>query len=237
LTGAWAIARREFAAFFRLPTGWVVVALYLLLSGIVFAATLRPGEPASLRSFFYMSSWLLLFVAPAVSMRLVSEEVRTGTLEPLMTAPVSDWAIGVGKYAGGLGFLVVMALPTLLYVGLLEWVSDPDYGPILAGYVGLLLVGMLYIAIGLLASAATSSQTVAFLGTLFFLLLAQAATTQGAAYLGPPFDKPLYAASVQLRLGDFAKGMIDTGHVVFFAAGSAWFVALSVLVLQSRRWR
>jgi ABC-2 type transport system permease protein len=233
-----AIASREFASFFRSPIGWVIMALYLVLSGIwVSFDTIRPGEPASLRLFFATSQWLLLIVAPAISMRLISEETRAGTIEPLMTSPASDWAIAFGKYAGALAFLLVLLTPTLLYVALLAVISTPDAGPIIAGYLGLVCLGTLYLAVGLLASALTRNQVVAFLATLFFFLLLWFATTQGAVLLGPPFDKPLYALSVTLRTADFAKGVIDTEHLVFFIAASVWFVSLAALSLEWRRWR
>lgn len=233
-----AIASREFASFFRTPIGWVIIALYLLLSGIwVSFDTIRPGEPASLRLFFATSQWLLLIVAPAISMRLISEETRAGTIEPLMTAPASDWAIAYGKFAGALAFLVVLLAPTLVYVALLAVVSNPDPGPILAGYLGLVCLGMLYLGVGLLASALTRNQVVAFLATLFFFLLMWFATTQGAFLLGPPFDKPLFALSITLRTADFAKGVIDSGHVVFFLAATVWSVSLAAIALEWRRWR
>ncbi len=238
MSRVWAIASREFAAFFRLPVGWVVIALYLTLTGVVFAlGVVRPGQPASLRAFFQISVWLLTFVAPAISMRLFSEEIRTGTLEPLMTAPVSDWHVVLGKYFGAVGFLVAMLAPTLIYVVTLAMLSTPDYGPMLAGYLGLLLLGLLYLAIGLVASSLTSNQILAFLGSLFFLLLMRALTTNGAQMVGPPVDTALYALSVDLRLAEFAKGVIDTSNVIFFLTASVWFLVIGVVSLESRRWR
>lgn len=233
-----AIASRELASYFRSSIGWIVMALFLTLSGIwVGFSTLRPGEPATLRTFFGVSQWLLLIVAPAISMRLVAEERRAGTLEPLMTAPISDWAIVIGKYAAALGFLVCLLAPTLLYVGLLEAVADPDYGPIAAGYLALLLVGALYLSFGLLASALTDSQVVALLVTFFFFVLWEVVATEGGRLLGAPLDQPLFALSILLRIADMAKGVIDTAHVVFFVSASALFLTLAVIAVESRRWR
>lgn len=232
------IAAREWASYFRTSTGWIVLALYLLLSGFWFAfATLIPGDPATLRAFFGVSQWILLIIAPAIAMRLLAEERRAGTLESLMTAPASDWAVIFGKYAGAVAFLITLFLPTLAYVGLLELVADPDYGPILAGYLGLLLVGMLYIAAGTLFSAITESQVVALLATIFFFVGIEVASTQGARLLGPPWDQPLLSLSVLVRVGDLAKGVIDSGHIVAFLAASLWFLILAVAALESRRWR
>ncbi len=232
------IARREAASYFRSPIGWVVIALYLLLSGAFVAlSTLRPGEPATLRAFFGVSQWILLIVAPAISMRLLADEARSGTLETLMTAPVSDWAIVLGKYHGGLAFLAAMIAPSLLYVALLEVVADPDYGPFLAGYLALFLVGMLYLAAGTLASALTENQTVALLATFFFFVFLDLAATQGGRWIGPPLDEALFSFSILTRVGDMAKGVIDTAHAIFFVSSAAVFLVLAVVALESRRWR
>ncbi len=233
-----AIATREFAGYFRQPMGWAVIALYLALSGAVFAlGSLRPGEPASMHGFFQLSTWLLMFIAPAVSMRLFSDELRLGTIEPLMTSPASDLAIVLGKYIGAAGFLLVMIAPTLFFVGVLEVFSDPDYGPIAAGYLGLAMLGALYLAVGLVFSTLSDSQVVAFLGTLFFFLLLRLATVALAPALGDPWAAYLYPLSVDLRISDFARGVLDTAHIVFFVAASAWFLVLAGALLMMRRWR
>jgi len=233
-----AIATREYASMFRLPIGWVVLALYLLLTGVVFAAgSLRPGEPASLRGLFTLSDWLLLFIAPAISMRLLSDEWRQGSIEPLMTAPISDWQIVTGKYAGAAMFLLTLLAPTLVYVGALEWLSAPDYGPIAAGYLGLILTGMVYLALGIVCSALTSSQVVAFLTTIFALLILRIGTTLGAAAIGAPWDAWLYPLSIDMRMQDFTRGIISTAHIVVLLAACAWLVTIAVSIVESRRWR
>lgn len=238
MSAALAIARRELASCFALPIGWVVIALHLALSGAVFAiGALRPGEPASMRLFFALSNWTLIFVAPAISMRLLAEEQRTGSIDTLMTAPVGEWSIVLGKHLAAAGFLAIMMAPTLLYVAVLGALSDPDYSAIALGYLGLALLGTFYLAIGLLFSALTSNQIVAFLGTVFFILLLQLGSGRGALMIGPPLDRYLLAFSVELRLADFGKGVLDSAHVVFFLAGQAWFLVGAVLALQSRRWR
>lgn len=238
MSRVWSIAWREAASCFRTPLGWVVVALYLLIAGLWFGLeTLRPGEPASMRAFFGVSQWLLLLVAPAVSMRVLAEEFRLGTIEPLAAAPVGDYAIAAGKFLGSVLFLGAMLAPSLVYVGVLEWLSAPDYGPILAGYLGLLLVGMLYLAAGTFFSSLTSSQVVAFLATVLFFVLLFFATDRGAAALGEPWSRLLYPLSIGLRLRDFAKGVIDTAHIAAFLCASAWFVFMAGAALESRRWR
>lgn len=232
------IAIRELASYFRSSIGWVSIALYLLLSGLWIAfATLRPGEPASLRAFFGVSQWILLIIAPAISMRLIADEKRTGTFEALVTAPVSDWQIVLGKYLGAVAFYLAMLCPTLVYVGVLSLVADPDPGPIVSGYVGLLLVGMLYLAAGLFTSALTENQIVSLLSTVFFFVILELITSIGARWVGPPFDEALFAFSIFLRVADLAKGVIDTAHVVTLLVASAWLVIMTVVAVESRRWR
>jgi ABC-2 type transport system permease protein len=232
------VAWREYAAFFRTSMGWVLIALYLVLAGtwIGFGA-IRPGEPANLRLFFSSSQWLLLAVAPAVSMRLLSEEFRSGTFEVLQTSPTSDWAVALAKFLAGWGVVLSMLAPSLIGVVVLEAVSDPDYGPIVSGYVGLILLGGTYIAAGLAMSSLTQNQVVAFVATVALFLAWWFATTSGAAVVGDSWGRVLRALALGPRVADFAKGVIDTRNIAFFLAIIAWFVSLSALSLETRRWR
>lgn len=238
MTRAWTVAMREYGSFFRIPLGWVVIALFLSLSAVFFAQrTLAPGNPAELRDFFGIWWGLLLFISPAISMRLVSDELRSGTIESMLTAPVGEWTIVIGKYLAAVGFLLTMMVPTLAFVGVLAWLSRPDYGAIGAGYLGLLLLGMLYLAVGTLASCLTSSQTLAFLGTLFVLFVLDLAPARLAAQAPEPWAGLLFKLAPSIRISDFARGLIDTSTIAFFLLGSFWFVAIAAITLQSRRWR
>ena len=235
-----AIAIRELTSLFRTPVGWIVIALWLFLWALLFfQVCLIPGQPATLRPLFAISSWLLLPVAPAISMRLFSEELRSGGIEPLMTSPIGEGALALGKFLGALVFLAMMLAPTVVFVGALWHYSDPppDPGPVLAGYLSLLLLGGLFIAVGMLFSSLTSSQTLAFLGSLLFMLMWMLATTQGVRMAPDRLRPALEAMSLETRLGDFAKGVIDSGHIVFFCAASGLFVCLTAASLASRRWR
>lgn len=238
MTRLLALTSREFSSFFRTPLGWVVIAIFLCLSALFFVQfVVRPGEAATMRPFFQVWWGLLLFLAPAISMRLVSEELRSGTIEPLLTAPVGESTVIAAKFFAAVLFLASMLVPTLVFVVVLDALSRPDYGPILAGYLGLLLLGALYLAVGTLASTLTSSQTLAFLGTLFALLLIDFVPERAAPSLPAPFDTLITAISPSARMRDFARGLIDTSHIAFFFAATLWFLALASVVLQSRRWR
>lgn len=233
-----AIAQREYASMFRVPLGWVVIALFMCLSGVFFVArSVVPGAPASMRDFFGVWWGLVLIVAPAISMRLISEEMRTGTIEATQTSPVSDASVVIGKYLAAVGFFATMLAPTLIYALVLEGLARPDYGPIASGYLGLLLLGMLYLAVGTAASAMTSSQTLAFLGTLFTLIAMDIVSVRLAPMAGGMWEPLLYALSPNAQAADFYRGLIDTSRIAFFLAGSAWFLMIATLVLNSRRWR
>ncbi|MDX2148382.1 MAG: ABC transporter permease [Planctomycetota bacterium] len=234
------IAARELGASFRLPVGWLTLAFFLLVSGIVFGVlVLTPGQPASMRTFFMVAGWLLLPVAPAISMRALSEELRAGTLESLMASPASDAAIVMGKFLACVATLVLMLVPTLAHVLILAGLAQPamDFGPVLAGYLSLVLVGTFYLAIGLFFSSLTSSQTLAFLGTLFTLLLVLLLPVIPPGTLPEGVRAALAKLAAGSRAGEFARGVVDTGHVVFFLAGAVVFLVATHASVQSRRWR
>lgn len=239
--GVWTIAWRELASLFRTPVGWIVVALFLFLTGSVFVfGALAPGQPATLRAVFGTSTLMLVLVAPAVSMRLISEELRTGTYELLASSPVTSGQIVLGKYLGALGFLVVMLLPTLAHAGALALASEPapDPGPIAAGYLSLFLFGCLCLALGTLASALTDSQTLAFLGTMLALICWMLVTNVVPQHVtNPAISTRLASASYSVRIDDFARGAIDTRHVVFFLSISAGLLVAATSVLERRRWK
>lgn len=238
MNGMGVIARRELAAYFRAPAGWLMIALYMLLSGLVFAVyVLRPGSPASMRAFFSVSGWLLMPVVPAMAMRLFADELRAGTLEALLTAPVSPGAIVVGKFMGAMAFLTCMLLPTLVFVGALFRVANlpPDPGPIICGYLALFLIGGAYLGIGTLASSLTSNSTLAFMVTLFTILglLFAAAPADDAP---APVRGVLYAISILPRIADFAKGVIDSANVAYFVGITLFCLLGATCVLELRRW-
>lgn len=241
MRGVWTIAAREVSALFRLPVGWIVVALYAFLSALVFIqTTLAPGAPATMRYFFTAAAWMMVPVAPAISMRLFSEEARSGTIEMLRTAPVGDFAAALGKFLGAWLFLGITLAPTLVLPMTLAFVSDPlpDAGPIAAGYLTLFLVGGLYLGIGLVASALTASQTLAFLGAMMSIVLLMMLTSLAGpleTLAGPRAQEIARAFSITARVAELSKGVVDTAAVAFFLIGAGWSVVLTAGVLESRR--
>lgn len=232
------IARRELSSFFCSPIAYVVTCLFTLLAGLFFMlTTFQTGFPAELRSTFYYLVWVLIGFAPAISMRLVADELRTGTIETLMTAPVSDTQVVVGKFLGAWAFYLCMLAPTLVFVALLAAFAQPDYGPIATGYVGLVLVGGLYLAIGTFASVLTRNQIIAFLIAVCIIVLFTVVTYFVYDEVGPRYIRLIQYLNINLQFEDFSKGVLDLRRVVFFFSGIVLFLSLGVKMLESRKWR
>lgn len=232
-----AIAGREVGSMFRTPVGWIVTALYALLTAVLFTLqTIDPGGPATLRYFFTPAAWLLMIVAPALSMRLFSEEYKSGTIEPLATAPVGPLVIVVGKYLGAVASVAAMLIPTLAYPIVLAALADGplDAGAIASGYLGLILISMLYLAFGAFVSATTDSQVLAFLVTTITLVLLMVAAGPAARH-APGFILPIIAEmNVQQRAAVFAAGVFETRHAGFFLFQSGGCLACAYAVLSIR---
>lgn len=240
MTKAPIIARRELTSYFYSPIAYVAMAMFLLATGLVFWNDFRPGQAAAMRSLFEWMVWMLVFIMPVLCMGLMAQEWSSGTIETLMTAPVEETDVILGKFLGSLGFFLVMLAPTLLYVVMLRIYSRPafDYGPIFSGYVGILLVGALFIAIGVFCSSLTRSQVVAAVAAAAILALITIVpwllSTKTAI---SAFWRKLADQMVFRRYTDFSRGILDTGHLVFFIAATVVFLFLSVKVLESRRWK
>lgn len=236
-----AIARRELVSLFRVPVGWIIIALFLLLTGVVFVSqTIVPGTPATMARFFSAAAWLFIPLAPAISMRLFSEELRTGTLEMLRTAPVTEPAAVIGKYLASIAFLLCLLIPSLVYPVLLSLIAtEPglDWGAVASGYLGLILVASFYLAVGTFASSCTSSQSLAFLGTLVTLVLMMLLSDPVAAKAPQRVAQVLVQLSVPVRMADFAKGLVTLANVVFFLSASVWVLTLASASLFARKWR
>ncbi len=233
------IARRELSSYFYSPIAYVALTLFLLVAGFFFQQDFEPGQPAGLRSVFTWMVWTLVFVVPIISMGLLSQEWAGGTMESMMTAPVSETDMVLGKFLGGLGFFAVLLAPTLAYVILLKSFSGVDLGPIFAGYLGLFMVGALFLAIGLFCSGLTRSQVVAAVTTIAVLFAITIAPYLMQAQLSSlsPFWRAVADQGVLTRYADFSRGVIDSAHVVFFLAVTAVFLFLTVKVLEMRRWK
>jgi ABC-2 type transport system permease protein len=230
------IAKRELGAFFVSPIAYLVGAAFLFITGLFFVFSVTIGSTATLIQVFNVISVILLFVAPILTMRLLAEEARSGTLELLMTAPVRDWEVVLGKFLAAFIFLVTMLLPTLYYFVLLAWYGNPDIPVTFSGYLGIILFGGMLLSFGLLTSALSINQVVAAV-----LGIALSLTFWLAGGLADMFPGPLGELfeylSIQNHLRDFTLGLISSANLVYFLSGISAALFLAIRVLEVRRWR
>jgi ABC-2 type transport system permease protein len=233
-----AISRKELASYLASPMAYVVTAVFLGLSGTFFASYLAATSysDTSIRGFLEGGQVLILLFAALLTMRLIAEERKVGTWELLLTAPVRDVEIVVGKFVGSLGVLAAMLLLTLYYPLLLMVLGDPDLGPIATSYVGLLLLGSTALSIGLFASSLSSNQIVSAVvagGMLFALWFAGVV----GGFTAGPLGELLSYLSLSGHLPDFVRGVIDTRAVVYYLSTTALFLYLAVRSVEADRWR
>lgn len=230
------IAQKELRAYFASPIAYVVIAAFLAIMGFFFWLIVSLSREASLRGVFGNMAITLLFIAPALTMRLLAEEQRSGTIELLLTLPVRDWQVVLGKFLASLAVFALMLALTLYYPLLLLRFGDPDRGPIIGGYVGLLLLGGSFLAIGVFTSSLSRNQVVAALlgfGAMLILWLIDIA----GRLLGPPVSDVVTYMSLSGHYFDFLRGIVDSKDVIFYLSVMAGFLFLSVETLQLRRWR
>ncbi len=247
------LARRELSAYFYSPIAYVIAALLLLPVAVTFLhgwgvdipflgisrlPILRNGGESTLRPMFDMlAKGAMVIIVPLMTMRLVAEEFRSGTIEPLMTAPVTDTQVICGKFLGAFWLYLVLLAMTLVFLPLLIIFGKPDYLVVATGYLGLILLGLVYVSVGVFASTLTRHQVVA--GLIAMGLLAM--FTVGAYLLVtkvPPEYAPTMAKLYLIDyFTDFSKGFLGVRSVALFASSAAFFLFLSVKVLESRRWR
>ncbi len=234
------IARREIEAYFVSPIAYVVIAAYLVVMGLLFSLVVagRPGAEASLRFVFgnVFSAIILIIVGPLLTMRLLAEEQRSGTIELVLTSPVRDWEVVLGKYLAGLAVFLTMLIPTVIYPVLIDHFGNPDRGVFLTTYIGVILLGMALLSLGLLTSAVTQNQIVAaFLGLGLILLLTFAEFL--ASVVGDPFSDILSYLGLFSHFFDFLRGIIDTRDVVYYLSVTVGALFLTTQILGTRRWR
>ena len=220
-----------------MPAAYVVGALFLILTGVFFVFEItRPFSEAGVRGLAEWSSFFIVFLAPLLTMRLLAEEQKLGTLELLLTSPVREWEIVLGKYTAGLLMLLSIQAVTLYYVLLIYIFGDPDTGPVISAYIGLILHGAAALSVGLLGSSLSGNQIVsAVLGTAV-LLIFNFIDRVSSVLSGTPADF-LNALSMNVALADFTRGIIDTSHIIYFISIIAVFLFLTIRSLETRRWR
>jgi len=233
------VAKRELTAYFLSPVGYMVLTAFALAHGVLFSIYVGqvPLDPdMTMMEAMRTTVTLLIFAAPILTMRLLSEEVSSGTIETLLTTPVSNAEVVLGKYLGALMFGTIMLVPLVLEVVFMGYVAEIDYGPVMSGFLGLFLLIAQFLAIGVLFSAVTRVQFAAAIMTLFSLVVlfvlwflvrdSTATTAQVLKYIAPP-----------THFSSFVGGVIDSRDLVYFVATTVFFLFVAVRVLEYKNWR
>jgi ABC-2 type transport system permease protein len=229
------IFKKELRSYFNSPIAYVVIVVFLALVGYFHTSTLFLLNVASLRQFFSLAPLTYLALIPAITMRLLAEEKKSGTIELLTTKPLYDTEVILGKFMAAWALVALALIPTLLYYLTLAFLGNIDNGPVIGGYVGLILMAGVYVAVGVFASSLTENQIVAFIiallgvATLFIfdkiLIFVPAWMTSIVEFLGTDY-----------HFSSIARGVIDTRNIIYFISVMGFMLYLSTLSLERRKW-
>jgi len=247
-----AIAHKELRSYFSSPIAYIIIGFFALPFGVFFYLYLGAFVRQSLQMAQYGGSMninqqviryvlqnasvIILFVMPMITMRTYSEEKRSGTIELLLTSPVTDVQIIIGKFLGALGLYVAMLLVTVVYIAILFVYGNPEWRPLVASYLGLLLMGGAFLSIGLLISSTTNNQIVAgIISFVVFLMLWIVGWFAESS--GPVIGELAKYLSITEHFDDFSKGIIDTKHVIYYLSLITFGLFLTAKSVDSERWR
>jgi ABC-2 type transport system permease protein len=246
VNGLLATLNRELRAYFLSPLAYAVLTFFLLVNGFVFWVIVsflsnprsQAGAPVELFFGQTVFFWLvLLFIAPAITMRLLSEERRSGTIEVLMTSPVTETQVVVGKFLAALVFYLFLWLPTLIYVAVVQHYGTVDWGPVAAAFLGIAGIGAVFVAVGVFASAVSRNQVVAAsLAFAILILLFSFGLLENlvnAQWLKQAFSY----LDLWSHMDDFSKGIVNTRRLVYCGSLTVFFLFLSTRALESNKWR
>jgi len=245
MSGVLATYGRELRAYFLSPLAYVLLFFFLLLNGAAFAVIVgyltNPAAPPGRPFDFFFGGFLfwivLLFVVPVVTMRLIAEERKSGSIEVLMTAPVDEFEVVAGKYLAACTFYAFLWAPTVLYAVLVARWSDVDWGILAAGYFGTLLIGAFLLAIGTFASATAKNQIVAAMVAFAVMLLVFFLAFLPGLVRSDAVKEVLSYVSVLDHMDEFSRGIVDTRRLVFYASSILFFLYASAKALEDRKWR
>lgn len=231
-----AVVEKEVRSYFVSPVAWVVTAMFIAMWGFLFGVIIPGSREANFRPVLNNFSVTFLLAGPLLTMRLIAEEARTGTLELLLTQPLREVELVLGKYLGSVVFLLFMLAMTLYFPLLLEIFGNPDEGPMVGGYLGVLLQGMAFLAVGLMASALTQNQIIAAAVTFVTLLILWLSDALARVVGGTAAQVAQYV-SITKRFEDMPRGVVDTKDVVFFLTMIVACLFITTQIIAARRWR
>jgi ABC-2 type transport system permease protein len=248
-----AIAGKELRGYFASPIAYIVIGAFALLFGYFFYAgvaffnrqsmQMAMGQGGTMNinqmlvtPVFINATVMMLFLLPAITMRTYAEEKRSGTIELLLTSPVTDTEIILGKFLGAMGLYAAMLAVTLIHILLLFWFGNPEWKPIVSAYLGMLLMGGCFISVGLLISSLTKNQIVAGVVTFAVFLMLWVINWIGV-FVGPTAQAILSHLSITDHFDDFSRGVLDTKHLVYYISFISLGLFLTAKSVDSERWR
>ncbi|HEX5109491.1 MAG TPA: ABC transporter permease [Vicinamibacterales bacterium] len=249
-----AIAGKELKSYFATPIAFVILTFFTLIYGWFFTAILffvnqqsarfgaaGGGPPVNLDQQFFGPLFqnvmvILLFILPLITMRTYSEEKRAGTMELLLTSPVTDLQIVMGKFLGAMGMVAGMLAMTLPHVFIIFWFADPEWKPIATSYLGFFLMAGCFIAVGLFISSLTRNQIVAAMATFAVFLMLWVIDWMGT-FMGPTGQAVFQYLSITGHFEDFTRGVLDTKHLVYYASFILFGLFLTMRSVETERWR
>jgi ABC-2 type transport system permease protein len=236
MSPALVISKREIRTYFNSPVAYIVVTVFTIVFGFFFFNNLFVEKQADMRAFFSLAPLMFCFFAPAITMRLLAEEKGSGTIEILITMPVRDWEVVVGKWLAAMALLVTTLLLTLVFAITVAKLGPLDKGPALGGYLGLLLMGGSYVAIGVMASAFTRNQVVSLIiafGICFALFL----FGKVLPFVPEKLQPIVSFLSTDTHFENVSRGVIDSRDVLYYASVIVVTLLIATTSLESRKWK
>ena len=236
MTPALVISRREIRTYFNSPVAYIVVPVFVIITGYLFFTQLFLEKQADMRGFFNIMPLLFMFMIPAITMRLLADEKASGTLELLITMPVRDWEVVVGKFLAAMALLCTAIGLTLVFAITVKSLGPLDRGPAIGGYLGLVLMGGAYVAIGVMASALTRNSIVSFIVAfaISFALYLLGRLTQ---FLPQSLQKLVAFLSIDGHFENIGRGVVDSRDVIYYLSVMTVCLLIATLSLESRRWK
>lgn len=229
------IFKKELKSYFSSPVAYIVLAVFLGITGWFFTSNLFLGGVVTMRNVFDIVPFIFLFFIPAITMRTFAEEKKTGTIELLLTKPITDLDIIIGKFLAALTLTAIALLFTWIYVISLTFIGKLDFGIIFGAYLGLLLMAGVYVSIGIFASSLTHNQVVAFIIS-FLIVFALFMLNKVLPFLPAGLATVFEYLSIDYHFGNIARGVLDSRNLIYYISGIVVFVLLTKTVLESRRW-
>jgi len=230
--------KKELMSYFNSPIAYIFIGVFLVIGNWLFFNSFFLIGQASMRSYFVILPWIFLFLSPAITMRLWAEEKRSGTIEFLLTLPVTDWQVVLAKFFGSLAFMTVTLLLSISLPITIAFLGEVDLGPIIGGYIGALFLGGSYLALGLFISSLTKNQIIAFVLGLMACFIVFVVGADFVLAGAPQFAVPVMKfMGLGSHFYNIAKGVIDSKDIIYYGSFIFLFLWLNVRVIEGREWK